>query len=187
MAKYTLDLCTGGTASSNGHYLSYAPGAAFDNNIDSFYHRVGFPSQLQYELVEPRIIKKYTIRGRAGVPSQSPYIFTFEGSNNAVAWDILDTQVAFNPWSTNLFQEFIISNNTSYLYYRLNITRAVGAGDNGSVAEFEMMEMLDPIPTSTIYNTSSVKKNIRGKAAEGFIRPTITEFFTSKDFEETLK
>jgi len=35
-----------------------------------------------------------------------------------------------------------------------------------------------------LYNTGS-RGNLRGKASEGFIRPTIKQFFTSEDFEET--
>lgn len=40
------------------------------------------------------------------------------------------------------------------------------------------------ISASTLYNMSSSKGNLRGKAKEGFIRPTIGQFFTSMDFEE---
>jgi len=42
-----------------------------------------------------------------------------------------------------------------------------------------------PDNTSELYNIKS--NNLRGKAAEGFIRPTITEFFTSEPFEEIEK
>lgn len=45
----------------------------------------------------------------------------------------------------------------------------------------------DPIPVSSIYGLSSVKGNIRGKAKQGFVRPTVKQFFTSKDFEEVEK
>jgi hypothetical protein len=38
---------------------------------------------------------------------------------------------------------------------------------------------------STLYNIKS-RGNIHGKAKEGFIRPTIGQYFTSKNFEEVL-
>lgn len=37
---------------------------------------------------------------------------------------------------------------------------------------------------SDVYEISHVKNNLRGKASQGFIRPTIKQFFTSANFEE---
>lgn len=42
----------------------------------------------------------------------------------------------------------------------------------------------NPALLSAYYGLSSVKGNIRGKAKNGFIRPTLRQFFTSADFEE---
>lgn len=44
----------------------------------------------------------------------------------------------------------------------------------------------DKIEASSVYNISH-RGNLRGKAKEGFIRPTIAEFFTSKDWEKIIK
>lgn len=44
----------------------------------------------------------------------------------------------------------------------------------------------DPVPTSSIYNVGH-RGTLRGKARVGFVRPTIKQFFTSKDFTEVLK
>ncbi len=44
-----------------------------------------------------------------------------------------------------------------------------------------------PDYTTGLYNISSVKGNLRGKASEGFIRPTLKQFFTSENFEEIVK
>jgi hypothetical protein len=38
---------------------------------------------------------------------------------------------------------------------------------------------------SELFNTKQMK--LRGKAKQGFIRPTVAEFFTSKDFEDIIK
>lgn len=44
----------------------------------------------------------------------------------------------------------------------------------------------DPIPVSLIYNIGH-RGNLRGKAKQGYIRPTIKQFFTSANFEEDSK
>ncbi len=42
-----------------------------------------------------------------------------------------------------------------------------------------------PDNMSELYNTKQMK--LRGKSSEGFIRPTISQFFTSKNFEDILR
>jgi len=78
-----------------------------------------------------------------------------------------------NPF-VGLMDNFRIVNNEALWTESFDITEAA----LGYVDDIK-------IPTSNIYHTKKTK--MRGKAAEGFIRPTITEFFTSKDFEEILK
>lgn len=45
----------------------------------------------------------------------------------------------------------------------------------------------DSVHASKAYNLSSTKGSLRGKAKEGFIRPTIAEFFTSMNYVDKLK
>lgn len=57
--------------------------------------------------------------------------------------------------------------------------------------EFELNEIAlyyqsIKIPTSKIYDISH-KGNLRGKTKEGFVRPTLKQFFTSTDWEEIEK
>lgn len=56
--------------------------------------------------------------------------------------------------------------------------------ENFSVTEKALMyEDLITVPISTIYNISHYG-NLRGKAKQGWIRPTVKQFFTSNNFEE---
>lgn len=72
----------------------------------------------------------------------------------------------------------------------MNDYRVIGAHYNGNTLQDGMISIFNlnhpAIPMSLLFSQSSVKKNIRGKAKEGFIRPTIAEFFTSKNFYEVL-
>ena len=59
-------------------------------------------------------------------------------------------------------------------------TSTIGTWDSGEIMVFR------PDLITELYNMSSVKGNLRGKALEGFIRPTIKQFFTSENFEEII-
>ncbi len=59
---------------------------------------------------------------------------------------------------------------------------ALWTSDFSIVEEDLFYEEPKPMHASTIYNTKQMK--LRGKASEGFIRPTIAQFFTSMDFHE---
>lgn len=184
MSEYTIDLCEGGTASAIGHWSSWTAANAFDNNPNTGWHYTGaFPSWLQYQFTEPKKIAKYTITSRYLHNSQVPRDWTFQGSNNESDWDVLDTHVDDHGlWDGVYKVEFPITNSTSYEYYRIVITR-----DNGtpSLMEVEMMEKIvtnpyiRPDTMSELFNVVSRRGNIRGKAAEGFVRPTIKQFFMS--------
>lgn len=69
-----------------------------------------------------------------------------------------------------------VENRYCNVVYSGYITQFTG---KSSAFEIKVLEEL-----SSIYGTSNKKENIRGKAAEGFIRPTIKQFFTSTDYEE---
>lgn len=68
-----------------------------------------------------KVVKKYTIYPENGQYTRFPSDWTFEGSNNGTDWDVLDTQAGQTAADMN-GEEYIITNTTSYRYYRLNIT-----------------------------------------------------------------
>ncbi|MCC3379536.1 hypothetical protein JO375_08435, partial [Paenibacillus sp. UY79] len=68
----------------------------------------------------------------------APKDWTFEGSNDGVTWNVLDTQSNITGWVDNTPKKFSFSNSNSYKNYRINIT-----ANNGSqylaLSELEMM------------------------------------------------
>jgi len=186
MTTYTEDLCVGGIATANSSWSSWVPASAFDNNNDTGWHyNDSKPAAiLQYQFTSQKIIKKYTIQSRIGPYSyQSPTTFIIQGSNNAINWLDLDSRFEL-VWINSEKKEFTFENNTSYLYYRLYIPNA----DQISIMEMEMMEEVvqTPKPLNSIYNIGH-RGNLRGKAKQGFVRPTIKEFFTSTNYLPTNK
>ena len=190
MTIYTEDLCVGGIATASASWSSWVPANAFDNNITTGWHHTSYypyPAILRYQFPTARRIKKYTLRTRVGTDNyQCPITWTFEGSNDASNWVVLDSHTNLD-WGSTKYKEFTFENNNYYLYYKLNVTVNY-VDDSLSIIEMEMMEEVvqTPKPLNSIYNVGH-RGNLRGKAKQGFIRPTIKEFFTSTNYLPTNK
>jgi hypothetical protein len=87
------------------------------------------------------VIDGYSVRGIAiaRVFNRNPKNWTFEGSNDGVNWDILDTRTNITNWANDIKQEFNFNNNKAYLYYRINVTN-VNEGNVLGMCELEMFE-----------------------------------------------
>lgn len=104
---------------------------AFDVNLyhttgslGDFWHGVGNVCWLgqDFGANNKKVIKAYQVACEWAYLNRAPKIWTFEGSNDNVNWDVLDTQ-NISSWSVLEFKTFLIpSNTTAYRYYRLNIT-----------------------------------------------------------------
>ncbi|WP_083099516.1 discoidin domain-containing protein [Pseudophaeobacter leonis] len=80
----------GGTATtSNAAYGAAAN--AFDGHAATFWATNGVPEWLAYELPSPLSVMEIQLRSRSGVTSQTPHVFTIEGSADGVAWDVVST------------------------------------------------------------------------------------------------
>ena len=85
------------------------------------------------------VINAYTIFG-SGNQTFNPRNWTFEGSNNNVSWDILDTVTlgaAIGGGSS--YSSGNISNTSGYRYYRINVSLNGGAGGI-AIRELELYE-----------------------------------------------
>ncbi len=127
MTDYNLP--SGLCSSSNEIGTSYVSWKAFQNLFPTDFEGwatvwLGFPEWLQYEFVTSKIVIAYSVTSRnEGGNSRVPKSWTFEGSNNNVDFDVLDTQNDVVDWASegNIKKTFNITNTTAYLYYRLNI------------------------------------------------------------------
>ena len=122
------NICVGGTATASEWDAGYYPEYAFDGSMDTewYYGYSNTPGWLKYDLGEgnEKIALSYALTQWDASYGYYASDWTFEGSNDDITWDILDTQTGQYPSGsemvTILYDGFI--NETPYRYYRLNIT-----------------------------------------------------------------
>lgn len=127
-----------GIVTASSEYLSASGDAwkAFDNNTGSSWisaNGSGSVGWLAYEFPTPRNIVGYTISN----PNSSiafPKDWTFEGWNGT-SWVVLHTVIGNTNTST---YSASVSNSTSYIKYRINITANNGSLSYSSIGEFKM-------------------------------------------------
>lgn len=81
----------------------------------------------------------YAVTGAFAV-DKSPKNWTFEGSNDATNWTVLDTQTNIS-FASNERKQFTTSNRTAYKSYRLNITVNNGNATQVSIQELELYDI----------------------------------------------
>ena len=132
---------------------------AFDGIIDNTHRWASstLPAWIRFDFGTAKTIKRYAITGMvdSSVVNQNPKIWTFEGSNNATNWTVLDTQTDIINWSLGETKIFDITNDNSYRYYRLNITDANGQTFT-SIVELEMMELRNIYASSGTFESNII-------------------------------
>ncbi|MEC0306887.1 hypothetical protein P4H67_08970 [Paenibacillus lautus] len=109
---------------------------AFDNSYTTSWKTNSTKGQLSYQFPAHKIINKYGLH--IINKDVGPKSWTFEGSNDGVTWDILDT-VTDGGMTSGLTKYFTVSNNKLYIQYRLNISTSM-ATDRIVIGEFSMYE-----------------------------------------------
>jgi hypothetical protein len=123
------NICVGGVATASIENVGYTAENAFDSDIHTswYYWEGNEPGWLKYDLGEgnEQIALRYIL---TLYNNDGPSHWTFEGSNDDINWDILDTQTN-RPYVDNDDQISLtinISNDIPYRYYRINITNGLG-------------------------------------------------------------
>lgn len=131
-----------GTVIYSDFYPSLDPFKIFDKNPETGHIWASngtLPSFVGYIYGSGRIVKCYSIVAIDMSPDQAPKSWLFQGSNDGLNWDDLDSQVNQTSWIYLSKRFYHISNVNSYTHYRVYITET-----NGSiytrVAELEMYE-----------------------------------------------
>ena len=149
---YTADLIptmTGytapsGVASADSEYnFAYPPWWAFDHANGTIANNwvsaiTGFPHWLRYEFPTSHVVTQYTVTCRSDAAA-CPSAWTFEGSNDGINWDVLDTKSGVTSWSGGEEKVYAIANSTAYTYYQLNISAGSEAA-HVAIAQQQMME-----------------------------------------------
>lgn len=108
----------------------------FDGNLYTSWVANDYRGWLMFTLYEPVAIWKYALEYDDSMGKyRAPRDWTFEGSNDAINWVVLDTQQNQTNWSgsTNTYREYSFNNEKVFEYYRLNITDNNG-GDKVAVS-----------------------------------------------------
>lgn len=140
--KMTSNNLPSGVASASNEF-SYAY-RSFDGDfatISSAWGSNENTAWLRYDFPKPEVIEQYVIYPQTTATDRAPKDWTFEGSNDGVTWNVLDTQSNITEWVDSTPKKFTFSNSNSYKDYRINIT-----ANNGSqyitLGELEMMSKL---------------------------------------------
>ncbi|ASR47218.1 hypothetical protein B4V02_11235 [Paenibacillus kribbensis] len=153
--KMTSNTLPSGVASASNEY-SYAY-EAFNKGfvtISSAWTSSTTSAWLRYDFSNPVVIEQYVIYPQTTATDRAPKDWTFEGSNDGITWNVLDTQSNITGWVNSTPKKFSFSNSNSYKNYRINIT-----ANNGSqylaLSELEMMSKVssstpNPEPTEPV-------------------------------------
>ena len=144
----TSNTSPSGIASANTAQGTYDAFKAFNQNItsgDDWRPTGANGGILTYQFPIGKIIKRYSILNTFGT-GNCARSWTFEGSNDGISWTVLDTVLLATVVVNSAYVSGLLSNTTSYTYYRINVTAVQTIGSILAIAEFNMTES-----TNTVY------------------------------------
>ena len=146
------------TSNSQGGYVASASNAMYVQPYCAFYptgdpyQNIQLPTSggwVQIALPSAKILGSYKVTGCSSLPGRSPKTWTLQGSSNGSSWTVLDTRMSETNWGVNQTRSYTISTNTSYRYYRMNITAYNNGGD---VIQFDSLQLVSKsIPYQPAY------------------------------------
>ncbi len=86
------------------------------------------PEWIQQEFQNPVRVTKYSLTSANDAPGRDPVEFTLSGSNDGVTFTEIDSRTGQSWDSRGLTREFLVTNENSYKYYRLDILANGGDG-----------------------------------------------------------
>ena len=157
---------------------------AFDYNSATAWTSAGVNltnAFVGYQFPTSKIIKRYYLFRNSGV--QRPQSWTFEGSNDGITYDILETVIANT--ATTPYLSGVLANTTSYTYYRLNVT-AINGGTTAYVWGLEMTEHVGTVYGGTAGGTYTVPNTLVGsrnivQTGDGIISHTTGSVVTTNN------
>lgn len=86
------------------------------------------PEWIQQEFVTAQRVTKYTLTSANDAPGRDPVEWTLSGSNDGTNFTVIDTRTSQSFESRGQTREFLVTNENSYTYYRLDILANGGDG-----------------------------------------------------------
>ena len=147
-------------ASAASTYSSGLPTSLSKTTIISGITYLGEYAQLQTP--NSIILSSYSVAPRSDLLFY-PVDWRLAGSTDGVIWDLIDTQTNKTSWVANVYQNFNISINQSYKYYRFIITKAQTLYEVISLGEIKFFTNQSAYPkyrtalpaTATTYSTGT--------------------------------
>ncbi|MEH6406221.1 MAG: discoidin domain-containing protein [Leeuwenhoekiella sp.] len=111
-----------------------------DNDLETKFLVGGFPDPfwMQQNFTEAVIVTKYNFTSGNDAPDRDPVDWTLSGSNDGDTWDVLDTRADQSFSDRNQTREFLVTNDTPYLYYRIDISKNNGS-DAMQMSEWRLL------------------------------------------------
>lgn len=109
----------------------------FDNNNDSKWLALDNTAWVSYQFDQHAILSSYSVTSANDAPTRDPQDWRLQGSNDALNWQVIDSQTAQVFDQRYQTKTYMISNRDSFSHYRLDITK--NSGDNLiQLAEFAL-------------------------------------------------
>ncbi len=118
-----------------------------DNNVDTKWYMssITFPVWNQFTFETPEIVKTYAIGSGNDVPERDPKEWTFQGSNDGINWEILDTR----KMTSNFYVQaglkykqlfyYDVANPKPFLHYKFHVTVNFGQA-RFQISEFRLFK-----------------------------------------------
>jgi hypothetical protein len=127
---------SGVASASDGQSAAYR---LFDKVTNAIGRIASTSGWWSYLFPSPTVIRGYAFRGSIASSTNNPKNWTFEGSNDGVTWQVLDTRTNMTYSADYERKMFVLQNKASFTYYRMNISQ-VNGGTSIDMAELEMMD-----------------------------------------------
>lgn len=117
---YTTDIPIGEISASSEYNTTFIVENVFDCKNSKWHPSSIVNSWIQYKFYSKVIVSEYTISGaERPYENQSPKDWYFEGSNDGINYDVLDTVTNQTNWTANETRSFVCDITNLYQYYRL--------------------------------------------------------------------
>lgn len=116
---------------------------------------VAVPQWLKVDLGTAKTVGAYTVTTYYNEVYYLPLNFTFEGSNDNVAWTVLDTETNITWTGESDARMFTVATPGSYRYYRVNVTKS--STQAVIIAELNLWQ--SPVPSTANFTVAANATN----------------------------
>jgi len=110
------------------HVASFLFDDRVDFSVDFWASGFNGENYAGYDFGEPTFIDFYSLTSNVDVQGRDAKDWTFEGSNDMVNWDVVDTKKDIVFENRREKKEFYLNQGVEYRYYRVFITKNAGDG-----------------------------------------------------------